>query len=692
MLPELEQKLDALPASPGVYLFKGRAGEMLYIGKARSLKSRVRSYFQASTSDTRFFISFLSRELGDIETVVVATEKEAALLENTLIKQHQPRYNVKLRDDKEYLSLRLDPKAKWPRLEVVRRPERDGALYFGPYHSATSARSTLRLVNRHFQLRTCTDTELDARRRPCLQFQIKRCLAPCVHEVDGTRYGEQVEGVAMFLDGRHDELIQALQGRMKEAAGEQAYERAAEYRDQLRAIERVREQNRVAVIENKDQDVFGLFHRADLAEVAVLQVRAGKLTSVRTFALRDARLPDDELMSQFLSEYYGPGTFIPSELLLPVEIEAMEGLEELYSEVKGRSVKVLVPKKGPRAELVQMARDNASHAFTEKARAKEDLEARLGLVQQKLRLPKLPRHIECVDVSHTGGTDTVACVVSLRDGQPDKRGYKSFHVKRVSGGDDYGAMYEVLSRRLKRGREGENGWELPDLLVVDGGRGQLNVASRVLQDLGMDLPVAGLAKEKANVLGEKLVDRIYLPGQKNPIELRESHAALSMLAVARDEAHRASNALRLKVGKKKRLSSRLDEVRGIGAKTRARLLRAFGSVRAVEEADEAALRSAGATVAQARSIISALHGPKSPEAVVKPAPGEVVRAIEQEDDAFVHSEDWAVSNAFDERAPDSSETDHLGEAIEDELNVEAIDSRNVSDAQDASDSDARELQ
>lgn len=684
MSPELEQKLDALPASPGVYLFKGQAGEILYIGKARSLKSRVRSYFQASTSDTRFFISLLSRELSDIETVVVTTEKEAALLENTLIKQHQPRYNIKLRDDKEYLSLRLDPKAKWPRLEVVRRPERDGALYFGPYHSATSARSTLRLVNRHFQLRTCTDTELAARRRPCLQYQIKRCLAPCVHDVDNARYGEQVEGVAMFLDSRHDELIQAIEVRMKEAAREMAYERAAEHRDQLRAIERVREQNRVAVIENKDQDVFGLFHRADLAEVAVLQVRSGKLTNVRTFALRDARAPDDELMGQFLSEYYAPGTFIPSELLLPVEIEAMEGLEELYSELKGRSVKVLVPKKGPRADLVQMARDNASHAFTEKARAKQDLEARLTAVQQKLRLPKLPRHIECIDVSHTGGTDTVACIVSMRDGQPDRRGYKSFHVKRVSGGDDYGAMYEVLSRRLRRGREAESGWELPDLLVVDGGRGQLNVAARVLQDLGVSLAIAGLAKEKANVLGEKLVDRIYLPGQKNPIELRESHAALSMLALARDEAHRASNALRMKVGKKKRLTSKLDAVPGIGKKTRARLLRAFGSVRAIEEADEAALRSAGATITQARSIVAALHGPKTPEAVVKHEPGDAVRTIEETDE-LAHSEDWAVSNAFDEETPDSADD----VALEDEVEDGASASSDLGEAQAAEAPEAR---
>src|SRR5688500_17336320 len=236
MTPELEAKLDNLPTSPGVYLFRGKAGDLLYVGKARNLRSRVRSYFQDGRSDTRYFISLLSRELTDIETLVVGSEKEAALLENTLIKEHQPRFNVKLRDDKEFLSLRLDPKAAWPRLEVVRRPKGDGALYFGPYHSATSARQTLRLVNRHFQLRTCTDLDFATRRRPCLQYQIKRCLGPCVMTVDREKYGEQVQDVAMFLDGRHDELIPLVERRMRDAALSLEYERAAEHRDQLRAI------------------------------------------------------------------------------------------------------------------------------------------------------------------------------------------------------------------------------------------------------------------------------------------------------------------------------------------------------------------------------------------------------------------------------------------------------------------------
>ncbi|HEX6243638.1 MAG TPA: excinuclease ABC subunit UvrC, partial [Polyangiales bacterium] len=377
MRPELEAKLDNLPTSPGVYLFHGKASEVLYVGKARSLRSRVRSYFQDSNSDTRAFITRLSRELTDIQTVVVGSEKEAALLENTLIKEHQPRYNVKLRDDKEYLSLRLETKAAWTRLEVVRKPKPDGALYFGPYHSATSARQTLRLINRHFQLRTCTDTDFAARSRPCLQYQIKRCLGPCVYEVDRARYAEQTDDVAMFLDGRHDELKGLLERRMQQAAGELEYERAALHRDQLRAIERVREQNRVSIAQAKDQDVFAAYRLGDKVEVAVLQIRAGRLNNVRTYSLSDVSAPDDELIAQFVADYYPAGSFVPEEILLPVEVEAMDGLAEMLAEIRKRSVTLLVPKKGPRAELLDMARDNASHAFREKARANQDAEGRL---------------------------------------------------------------------------------------------------------------------------------------------------------------------------------------------------------------------------------------------------------------------------------------------------------------------------
>ena len=634
----VRKKLDTLPASAGVYVFRDREGGVLYVGKARSLRSRVRSYFQPSVSDSRFFIALLERELGDIETFVVDTEKEAALLENQLIKQHQPRYNVKLRDDKDYLSLRLSPKSAWPRLEVVRRPRPDGARYFGPYHSATSARQTLRLVNRFFQLRTCTDSEMKSRARPCLQYQIKRCPAPCVMEVDREEYGQQVEAVGLFLDGRHDELVDHLEGKMKSAAEAMEYERAAVYRDQLRAVERAREEQRVAVVKDVDQDVIGLHRQADQSEVAVLMIRGGKLVGVRTYDLERSSLPDDELVASFVSEYYREGAFVPDEVVVPMDLEAMAGLEAVLADRRGGRVSLVAPKRGVKVRLVRMATDNAEHAFREKMRDKEDVEARLSEMQRRLRLPTLPRRIECVDVSHTGGEDTVAAVVALENGAPDRKRYRTFHVRRVRGGDDYGAMYEVLARRFRRGKSAEKGWELPDLMVVDGGKGQLNVALAALQDLGItELPVVALAKEKETALGDRVVDRVYLPGQKNPIALRESSPALMALALARDEAHRVSNRLREKVGKRRKIRSELEAVPGIGPKTRRRLLGTLGSMRAVQLADEEMLVRAGATRSQAKAIREHMHRPEPEGAgagsVVPPAGAE-------------RAEDEAVENAF----------------------------------------------
>jgi len=636
LAPEVLAKLETLPAKPGVYVFRDAERAVLYIGKARSLRSRVRSYFQPGTSDVRAFVARLEHELADIETFVATSEKEAALLENQLIKEHQPRYNVKLRDDKEFLSLRLQPKGFWPRLEAVRRPKPDGALYFGPYHSATAARQTLKLVNRHFQLRTCTDAELRRRTRPCLQYQIKRCPGPCVVPVDREEYAASVDSVGLFLDGRHDELIESLTGRMRAAAEDLAYEEAALYRDQLRAVERVREKQRVATVKDVDQDVVGLFRQAEQVELAVLIVREGKIVSVRTYDIKDVQLPDDELLAAFLREWYERAP-VPDEVLLPFEVEAMDGLAGALADVRakrGRSKtpKLLVPQRGAKTKLVQMAQENAAHAFKEKRRAEEDVESRLAVVQEKLRLPRLPRRIECVDVSHTGGDEAVAAVVSLADGAPERSRYRSFKVKRATGGDDYGSMREVLLRRFRRGREGQLGWELPDLFVVDGGKGQLNVARAVLRDLGMELPVVGLAKEKETPLGEKLVDRVYLPGQKNPVPLRAA-PALQMLALARDEAHRASNAHRKKLRTKRQLRSELDGIKGVGPKTRSRLLEKLGSMRGVREATLDELVAAGATRRQAVAIQRAF-GDAAPEA----------RGV---DDA----EDAAVDNAFAELEP-----------------------------------------
>jgi len=623
-----QRKLDKLPASPGVYVFHGTGGKVLYVGKARSLRNRVRSYFQAGSSDLRAFVSRLERELADIETFVTHTDKEAALLENQLIKSHQPKYNVKLKDDKEYLSLRLDAKRPWPRIEVVRRPKPDGAQYFGPYHSATSARQTLRLVNRYFQLRTCTDTEFRKRSRPCLQHQIKRCPAPCVLQVDQDDYHAQVANVARFLDGRHDELVLDLEGRMQGASGELEYERAAIYRDQIHAVERAREEQRVAGVQKSDQDVIGFHREGDQVEVAVLSMRGGRIFSVRTFPLRRVAVPNDEMVGAFLMQHYADRPSLPDEILVSLTIEMSEALEELLSENRKRRVQIVEPKRGTKAKLLELGRENAEHAFNEKERAREDVEARLSGLQTLLRLSVLPRRIECVDISHSGGEETVAVFVALQDGTPARERYRSFRVKGVGGGDDYGAMYEVLMRRLRRGKKEEEGWELPDLLLVDGGKGQLGVAVRAREDIGVpDLEVASVAKPRTTASGEEEGDRVFRPGQKNAIAVR-GNSALSLLLLARDETHRASNALRKKVGRKRRLRSELDGVPGVGPKTRGKLLRNLGSLRDVLAASVEQLIEAGATKRQAVAIKEAL-GELSPVAPETEA-----------------AEDTAIENAF----------------------------------------------
>lgn len=664
-IPEkVEKKLALLPPSPGVYVFLDRKGAVLYVGKARSLRSRVRSYFLEGSSDGRFFIERLPDELGDLETFVVQNEKEAALLENALIKEKKPRYNVKLRDDKEFLSIRIDLHEPWPKLTVVRKPKKDGARYYGPYDSATAARKTLRLVNRYFKLRTCSDAEFARRVRPCLQYQIHRCPAPCVYEVDREAYLAQATLVGLFLEGRHEELTLDLERRMREAAGREAYEQAAVYRDQLRAIASVQVEQRIAVAKDVDQDILGLFVEGDRAEVAMVLVRGGRMTNVRTFSL-DALLPDDELVATFLSAFYGvgeegQGSAAPDEILLPLEVEAMEGLAEALSEGRARRCHVLAPQRGAKRKLLELARENAEHAFREKAREEEDLELKLLELQRRLRLPRVPRRIECVDVSHMGGSDTVAVFTAMTDGRLDKSRYRSF-VSRERGegakatlarGDDFGVMREVISRRLAH--VGKPGWELPDLLVVDGGRGQLGVALAVIDALVREVDevdearaaelrgvaLAGLAKEKERADGQAVIERVFLPGQRNPIVLRERSATRHLLTRVRDEAHRASNALREKVGKRRRLRSGLDDVPGVGEKTRRALLRALGSLRAIARASEEELILAGANATQARAILAHFEERASAE------PTTVIEPTQDGDDHSIDAEDVAVDAAF----------------------------------------------
>lgn len=520
---QLTELVERLPDVPGVYLMRDRKGEVVYVGKARRLRARVRQYFNGT--DTRMFVPLLAGTLGDIETVVTSNDKEALLLENNLIKRYKPRFNVKLRDDKQFLVLRIDPAAKWPRLELVRRMRQDGAHYFGPYHSAQSARHTLRVVNRYFKLRTCSDYTLGHRARPCLQYQIGRCPAPCVYEVDRVAYGSQVRGVGMFLNGRHKELVADLTRQMEEAAGALEFEAAARLRDQLAAIETSLERQQVVGSATLDQDVVGMYREGGQVDFVVMHVRQGKLLGTRSFSTRGMELPDPEVLSSFLLAYYDDAPTIPDEVILPTALAEDDEapLRAWLREHSGRKVALLVPERGDRKKLALLAQRNAASNFTSRRNRHDDSEQVLRAVQQRLGLSRLPRVIECYDISHIQGQDTVASMVVFTEAAADKRRYRSFKIRGVAGlaqgdrqNDDFAGMYEVLSRRMRRaleqaeagaGEEGEEGdWSLPDLIVIDGGKGQLGRAVAALRELGVPLgedgvDIVSLAKERRQELG-----------------------------------------------------------------------------------------------------------------------------------------------------------------------------------------------
>jgi excinuclease ABC subunit C len=611
-----EVDLKKFPAAAGVYLMKGGQGEVLYVGKAKNLRNRLRSYF-STQGDGRPHIRFLLKRVVAVETIVTDTEKEALILENTLIKQHRPRYNIILRDDKTYLSLRLDPAEEFPTLQLVRKVVRDGARYFGPYSSATAVRATLKEIFRIFPLRRHPLEACRRRSRPCLYFQLGQCSGPCHGAISPEAYGQMVAGALALLSGRESEVMTLLRQRMAEAAGRLAYEEAARCRDQIRAIEQTIERQKVVEAGAGDQDVVGLFRQGGEVEVALLCMREGKLIDRRSFVL-EWRLAEEELLSSFLQQFYGREVFIPDRLLLPLLPEDAPALAEWLTESKGRKVEILAPRRGVRRSLVEMAARNAEESFRERGSRQEAREGVLRDIAERLQLDRLPRRMECFDISNVQGRFSVGSMAVLTDGEADKGAYRHYRIRTVSGSDDYAALHEVLGRRLQRGLQEQL---LPDFILIDGGKGQLGVLQAVLEELRLAdrIDAAGIAKSRvvANVRGkavERSEERFFLPGRKNPVILPQGSPALFMLQGLRDEAHRFAITRHRKLRRRSTLTSVLEEIPGIGPRRRQALLRHFGSVKQIQAAGLEDLRAMPGLPAElAERIFFALHGSQTSE-------------------------------------------------------------------------------
>jgi len=581
MSEQIEDKLSALPTSPGVYLMKDVRGDVIYVGKAAALRGRVRSYFQsqeAASARTRSLV----REIADFEVIRTKTEAEAFLVEDSLIKRHQPRFNVRLRDDKRYPYLKITDEP-FPRILVVRRRFEDGARYFGPYTNVKSMRSTLKLARKLFLIRACSlDLPLATPRRPCLNYHIGRCLGPCAERVNQEEYAEAVGGAAMLFEGRVTGLVRRLSSEMHAAADRREYERAAGLRDRIGALTRSLERQSVALSDLLDRDAVGLSIEEERACAQVFLVRGGRVSGRETFHLRAPADPSEqEVLGAFLTQYYVNSTSIPKEVLLPFAIEDPERLGAWLSALRGNLVRVRIPQRGEKRRLVELASQNAR--FAQQGAKKEEAvreTATVALVElaEILSLSSFPQRIEAFDISNTSGGEATGSMVVFENGRPRRDAYRRFKVHVSGKPDDYAMMAEVLRRRFRRGLAELNDptiargkfSELPDLVLIDGGKGQLNVCMAVLQELNIEgLEALGLAKRQ---------EEIFRPGQSEPILLPQKSAALLLLRQMRDEAHRFAISYHRQLRAKRSLSSVLDEIPGIGPKRKSALMKHFGSV------------------------------------------------------------------------------------------------------------------
>jgi len=611
----LQEKVKNFPDRPGVYLMKNSRGKVIYVGKALSLRKRVRSYFQKG-DDGRVWSPFLAPHIADVECIVTDTEKEAIILEDSAIKEHRPRYNIRLKDDKSFLRLKLTTQEDYPRLYITRRVRRDGALYFGPYSSARAARETFRVVNNYFLLRKCSNAVFKDRERPCIYYDMHKCLGPCCGMVDKDTYADLVRSVIAFLQGKSDELIRTLRERMREASDRLEFELAARHRDQLRALERTVERQKVVSPDDADRDVFGIWQDDGGLDIAVLIVRKGKLVGSEPYHFAHVRVPTEEALGSLLTQFYSRGRPIPKEVILPLAPENAEAFAQWLSDKRGDRVSVTVPERGAKRRLMEMARVNAKTVFEEHRRVMLAEADTLDELERALRLRARPERIEAFDISNISGELAVGSMVVFEDGRPKKSDYRRFRIRTVEGADDYAMMREVLARRMRRATtEGP----MPSLVVVDGGKGQLNVALSVFDELRIiDLDAIGIAKEKVRFRDKSKIaireaDKIYLPNRKDPLLLRPGSAPLHLLQQIRDEAHRFAITYHKRLRTKRQRRSALDDIEGIGPRRRAILLRKFGSVKKLAAATEEEIASTPGIPRPLAAKIKVALNPNKPE-------------------------------------------------------------------------------
>ena len=601
---KLLKKIETFPEKPGIYLMKDARNEVIYVGKAVNLRSRVRSYFQPGGRDERL-ISLRVDRVDDVDVVVAGSEKEALILESNFIKQFRPRYNVFFKDDKSFTSIKIDTSEPWPRPIVTRNLEDGDAVYFGPYASAKAARETLRVLQDIFPLRRCSIRECRQRNRPCIYGEMDKCAAPCCSDVSQEEYQALIDEVMMFLRGKCDDLLDELREEMHEAAEKREYERAAEIRDRTQSIEQTVERQRVgSSMEDVDRDIFGLWAFDKNVSIAVLFVREGNVQDVASYRFSRELDSDTDIFRSFLNQFYSANRFVPDQVLLPVDDPDSAVLEELLTEKKGRKVEVIHPKRGQKKRLIELANRNARESERVATTKQEKRAQEMKSLQELIDLEQLPRNVECFDVSTLTGREAVGSMVVFRDAEPDKSSYRRYKVRDADARDDTAMMREVLTRRYRRLIEEDQ--TRPELLLVDGGKGQLGVALEVLGEYGLDeIEIAALAKARTAAGRQVKEERVFRPGDERALALPEETAGFRLITRIRDEAHRFAITYHRKLRRKKSTRSPLVEVEGVGEKLSARVLDHFGGLNKMREASVEELQQVKGI---SRRLAEALHG------------------------------------------------------------------------------------